>query len=149
MAAKKILMLVGDFVEDYEAMVPFQMLQMVGHEVHAVDRFGEESAGQEKTGGEADGDGGARPEAALERQRSVAHRSVGIERLGAQSDADDPDRHRIACHVIVRGVPLDLGVGANADDHRGGDERDDGKTDERQSVFLLIERLNGLAVGAG
>lgn len=36
MAAKRILMLVGDFVEDYEAMVPFQMLQMVGHEVHAV-----------------------------------------------------------------------------------------------------------------
>ena len=35
MAAKKILMLVGDFVEDYEAMVPFQMLSMVGHEVHA------------------------------------------------------------------------------------------------------------------
>lgn len=36
MAAKKILMLVGDFVEDYEAMVPFQMLTMVGHVVHAV-----------------------------------------------------------------------------------------------------------------
>jgi len=36
MAAKKILMLVGDFVEDYEAMVPFQMLQMAGHRVHAV-----------------------------------------------------------------------------------------------------------------
>jgi protease I len=36
MAAKKILMLVGDFVEDYEAMVPFRMLLMVGHEVHAV-----------------------------------------------------------------------------------------------------------------
>ena len=36
MAAKKILMLVGDYVEDYEVMVPFQMLQMVGHEVHAV-----------------------------------------------------------------------------------------------------------------
>jgi len=36
MAAKKILMLVGDFVEDYEAMVPFQMLRMVGHVVHAV-----------------------------------------------------------------------------------------------------------------
>jgi protease I len=36
MAAKKILMLVGDFVEDYEAMVPFQALQMVGHIVHAV-----------------------------------------------------------------------------------------------------------------
>lgn len=34
MAAKKILMLVGDFVEDYEAMVPYQMLVMVGHEVH-------------------------------------------------------------------------------------------------------------------
>ena len=33
MAAKKILMLVGDFVEDYEAMVPFQMLTMIGHAV--------------------------------------------------------------------------------------------------------------------
>ncbi|TVP55346.1 MAG: DJ-1/PfpI family protein [Gemmatimonadales bacterium] len=33
---KKILMLVGDFVEDYEVMVPFQALLMVGHEVHAV-----------------------------------------------------------------------------------------------------------------
>ena len=33
---RKILMLVGDFVEDYEAMVPFQALQMVGHTVHAV-----------------------------------------------------------------------------------------------------------------
>jgi len=36
MAAKKILMLVGDFVEDYEVMVPFQALQMVGHKVDAV-----------------------------------------------------------------------------------------------------------------
>lgn len=36
MAKKKILMLVGDYVEDYEVMVPFQALQMVGHEVHAV-----------------------------------------------------------------------------------------------------------------
>jgi protease I len=36
MAAKKILMLVGDYVEDYETMVPFQALQMVGHTVHAV-----------------------------------------------------------------------------------------------------------------
>lgn len=33
---KKILMLVGDFVEDYEVMVPFQALQAVGHKVHAV-----------------------------------------------------------------------------------------------------------------
>jgi protease I len=33
---KKLLMLVGDFVEDYEVMVPFQALQMVGHTVHAV-----------------------------------------------------------------------------------------------------------------
>jgi len=33
---KKILMLVGDFVEDYEVMVPFQALQAVGHTVHAV-----------------------------------------------------------------------------------------------------------------
>jgi protease I len=36
MASKKILMLVGDFVEDYEVMVPFQALQAVGHKVHAV-----------------------------------------------------------------------------------------------------------------
>jgi protease I len=36
MSAKKILMLVGDFVEDYEVMVPFQALQMIGHTVHAV-----------------------------------------------------------------------------------------------------------------
>jgi protease I len=36
MGKKTILMLVGDFVEDYEVMVPFQMLQLVGHEVHAV-----------------------------------------------------------------------------------------------------------------
>src|SRR5512147_3142510 len=36
MAAKKILMIVGDYVEDYEIMVPFQALQMVGHTVHAV-----------------------------------------------------------------------------------------------------------------
>ena len=36
MGAKKILMLVGDYVEDYETMVPFQALQMVGHTVHAV-----------------------------------------------------------------------------------------------------------------
>jgi len=36
MSKKKILMLVGDFMEDYEAMVPFQMLLMVGHQVDAV-----------------------------------------------------------------------------------------------------------------
>jgi len=34
--SKKILMLVGDYGEDYEIMVPFQALQMVGHTVHAV-----------------------------------------------------------------------------------------------------------------
>ncbi|MGI6656877.1 MAG: DJ-1/PfpI family protein [Desulfobulbus sp.] len=33
---KRILMLVGDFVEDYEVMVPFQALLMVGHRVEAV-----------------------------------------------------------------------------------------------------------------
>ncbi|MDA0206021.1 MAG: DJ-1/PfpI family protein [Acidobacteria bacterium] len=33
---KKILMIVGDFVEDYEVMVPFQALQIPGHTVHAV-----------------------------------------------------------------------------------------------------------------
>ena len=36
MAAKRILMLVGDYGEDYEIMVPFQALQMVGHTVDAV-----------------------------------------------------------------------------------------------------------------
>lgn len=36
MNVKKILMLVGDFAEDYEVMVPFQALQAVGHTVHAV-----------------------------------------------------------------------------------------------------------------
>jgi len=36
MAGRKILMLVGDFGEDYEIMVPFQALAMVGHTVHAV-----------------------------------------------------------------------------------------------------------------
>src|SRR5512133_98199 len=36
MSVKKILMIVGDYVEDYEVMVPFQALLMVGHTVHAV-----------------------------------------------------------------------------------------------------------------
>jgi deglycase len=36
MPKKSILMLVGDYVEDYEVMVPFQALLMTGHEVHAV-----------------------------------------------------------------------------------------------------------------
>jgi protease I len=36
MATAKLLMIVGDFVEDYEVMVPFQALQMVGHTVDAV-----------------------------------------------------------------------------------------------------------------
>jgi protease I len=36
MAAKKILMLCGDYGEDYETMVPFQMLLMAGHSVDAV-----------------------------------------------------------------------------------------------------------------
>lgn len=33
---KKLLFLTGDFTEDYETMVPFQMLEMVGYEVHTV-----------------------------------------------------------------------------------------------------------------
>jgi protease I len=33
---KKILMIVGDFVEDYEAMVPLQILQCAGHDVATV-----------------------------------------------------------------------------------------------------------------
>jgi protease I len=36
MKTAKLLMLVGDYVEDYEVMVPFQALQMVGHTVHTV-----------------------------------------------------------------------------------------------------------------
>jgi deglycase len=36
MSSKNILMLVGDYVEDYEVMVPFQALLMVGHTVDAV-----------------------------------------------------------------------------------------------------------------
>ena len=36
MSDKRILLLAGDYVEDYEVMVPFQALQMVGHTVHAV-----------------------------------------------------------------------------------------------------------------
>jgi len=33
---KKVLFLTGDFTEDYETMVPFQMLEMVGYIVHTV-----------------------------------------------------------------------------------------------------------------
>ncbi|HMF76257.1 MAG TPA: DJ-1/PfpI family protein [Bryobacteraceae bacterium] len=36
MPSAKLLMIVGDYVEDYEVMVPFQALQMVGHTVDAV-----------------------------------------------------------------------------------------------------------------
>lgn len=36
MKKAKLLLLAGDFVEDYEIMVPFQALQMVGHAVDAV-----------------------------------------------------------------------------------------------------------------
>ncbi|CUA94720.1 DJ-1/PfpI family protein [Thiomonas bhubaneswarensis] len=36
MAAKRILLLAGDYAEDYETMVPFQTLLTVGHMVHAV-----------------------------------------------------------------------------------------------------------------
>ncbi|MGD9148172.1 MAG: DJ-1/PfpI family protein [Anaerolineae bacterium] len=36
MGAKRILMLVGDYVEDYEVMVPFQTLLTIGHKVDAV-----------------------------------------------------------------------------------------------------------------
>lgn len=35
MPAKKILMICGDYCEDYETMVPFQTLLAVGHQVHA------------------------------------------------------------------------------------------------------------------
>ncbi|MFO7649096.1 DJ-1/PfpI family protein [Halomonas sp. 3H] len=36
MSGQRLLMLCGDFVEDYEIMVPFQALQAVGHRVDAV-----------------------------------------------------------------------------------------------------------------
>ncbi len=36
MSEPRILMLVGDYVEDYEVMVPFQALQMIGFDVFAV-----------------------------------------------------------------------------------------------------------------
>jgi len=35
MLGKKIMMIVGDYVEDYEVMVPFQALRMVAHTEHA------------------------------------------------------------------------------------------------------------------
>jgi len=36
MTAKKLLLLAGDYTEDYETMVPFQALTMLGYEVHTV-----------------------------------------------------------------------------------------------------------------
>ncbi|MGF6781606.1 DJ-1/PfpI family protein [Paraburkholderia sp. GAS334] len=36
MTVKKILLLTGDYAEDYETMVPFQALTMVGHRVDAI-----------------------------------------------------------------------------------------------------------------
>ncbi len=36
MAAKQILLLIGDFTEDYEVMISYQVLVMVGHTVHSV-----------------------------------------------------------------------------------------------------------------
>jgi protease I len=36
MSAKKILMIIGDYAEDYEVMVPYQATLMVGHSIHAV-----------------------------------------------------------------------------------------------------------------
>ena len=36
MSKKSILMLIGDYVEDYEVMVPYEALLMVGHTVHTV-----------------------------------------------------------------------------------------------------------------
>jgi protease I len=35
MSQAKLLMIVGDYAEDYETMVPFQALQMLGHRVDA------------------------------------------------------------------------------------------------------------------
>jgi protease I len=48
MAAPRLLLLAGDYVEDYEIMVPFQALQMVGCRVDAVCP-GKESGEQVRT----------------------------------------------------------------------------------------------------
>ncbi|MGA9061487.1 MAG: DJ-1/PfpI family protein [Terracidiphilus sp.] len=48
MKPAKLLLLAGDFVEDYEIMVPFQALQMVGHTVDAVCP-GRKKGGQVRT----------------------------------------------------------------------------------------------------
>jgi protease I len=64
MSKKRILMIVGDYTEDYEVMVPFQALQMMGHIVHvvcpnredgeqiitAIHDFGDEDTFSEKRG---------------------------------------------------------------------------------------------------
>ena len=42
MTKKRILMITGDYAEDYEIMVPFQALQMIGHVVHVVSPDREE-----------------------------------------------------------------------------------------------------------
>ncbi|KAF0973152.1 hypothetical protein FDP41_008359 [Naegleria fowleri] len=36
MVKQQIVMIVGDYVEDYEAMVPFQALEMIGHQVSVI-----------------------------------------------------------------------------------------------------------------
>ena len=35
--SKQVLMIVGDYVEDYEAMVPLQILLTAGHQVDTVE----------------------------------------------------------------------------------------------------------------
>ena len=66
--ARKILMLVGDYVEDYEVMTPFQALQMVGFEVHAVCP-GKRAGQKVRTA--------ARPEAALQHSKGVGAQLQG------------------------------------------------------------------------
>jgi deglycase len=48
MQPQKLLMIVGDYVEDYEVMVPFQALQMAGHSVDAVCPEGDQTYSEKR-----------------------------------------------------------------------------------------------------
>ena len=72
--AKRILMLVGDFVEDYEAMVPLQILLMVGHTVDV--------ACPDKTQGRDGRDGDSRFRGPADLQREARAQLSGHRRLG-------------------------------------------------------------------
>lgn len=78
MPGKRILMIVGDFVEDYEAMVPFQTLMTLGHEVHAV------------CPGKAAGDSVATAVHDFEGHQTYTEKPGHLFRLNADFDSVDP-----------------------------------------------------------